>query len=48
MKPEREGKDRALASSPSLYVAGVSFDTNKIGSSLFAGSHRVGLDAKKG
>lgn len=48
MKLDREGKNSTLASSPSLYVAGVSFDTNKIGSSLFAGSHRVGLDAKKG
>lgn len=47
MKLDREGKNRALAC-PSLSVARVSFDTNKIGSNLFAGSHRVGLDSEKG
>ena len=37
---DRRGKNRALGSSPSPSVVRVSFNANKIGSSLLAGSHR--------
>lgn len=45
---DREGKNSALVPSPFESVAKTSFDTNMIGSNLFPGSLRVGLDAKKG
>lgn len=48
MKLDKEGKNRVFASSPSLSVARASFDTNRIESGLFAGSRKIGLDAKNG